>query len=72
LFDFFERNGEFSIIEDVIARLLQSSEAGPHIIPDIITYYEQLLESSEADFHSENISRAQVEQNLEILKNWGM
>ena len=70
LFDFFERNGEFALVEDVIARLLQSSEAGHQIIPDIITYYEQLLESSEADWGSINLSRSQVEQNLERMKNW--
>ena len=70
LFDFFERNGEFAFIEDVIARLLKSPEAGPHIIPDIIIYYEQLLESSEWEAYSGGLSRAQAEQKLELLKNW--
>lgn len=70
LFDFFERNGEFAFIEDVIARLLKSPEARPHIIPDIITYYEQLLESSEWEANSGGLSRAQAEQKLEMLKNW--
>ena len=70
LFDFFERNGEFAFIEDVIARLLKSPEARPHIIPDIITYYEQLLESSEWEANSGGLSRAQAEQKLELLKNW--
>jgi tetratricopeptide (TPR) repeat protein len=72
LFDFFERNGEFALVEDVIVRLLQSPEAGSHIIPNIITYYEQLLESSELDSHSGGLSRVQVEQKLELLKNWEM
>jgi tetratricopeptide (TPR) repeat protein len=70
LFDFFERNGEFAFIEDVIAKLLKSPEARPHIIPDIITYYEQLLESSEWEANSGGLSRAQAEQKLEMLKNW--
>ncbi|GAG59264.1 unnamed protein product [marine sediment metagenome] len=70
LFDFFERNGEFAFIEDVIARLLKSPEARPHIIPDIITYYEQLLVSSEWEVNSGGLSRAQAEQKLELLKNW--
>ncbi|MES0361764.1 MAG: DUF6483 family protein [Anaerolineales bacterium] len=70
LFDFFERNGEFAFIEDVIARLLKSPEARPHIIPDIITYYEQLLESNEWEAYSGGLSRAQAEQKLELLKNW--
>ena len=70
LFDFFERNGEFAFIEDVIARLLKSPEARPHIIPDIITYYEQLLESSEWEANSGGLSRVQAEQKLELLKNW--
>ena len=70
LFDFFERNGEFTFIEDVIAKLLKSPEARPHIIPDIITYYEQLLESSEWETYSGGLSRAQAEQKLELLKNW--
>ncbi len=68
LFDFYERNGEFAFVEDVIVRLLQSLEYRPHVIPDIITYYEQLLESSELDSRSGGFSRAQVEQNLERLK----
>ena len=70
LFDFFERNGEFTFIEDVIARLLKSPEARPHIIPAIITYYEQLLVSSEWEVNSGGLSRAQAEQKLELLKNW--
>jgi len=70
LFDFFERNGELTFIEDVIARLLKSPEARPHIIPDIITYYEQLLESSEWEANSGGLSRVQAEQKLELLKNW--
>ena len=70
LFDFFDRNGEFTFIEDVIARLLKSPEARPHIIPDIITYYEQLLESSEWEAYSGGLSRALAEQKLELLKNW--
>ena len=68
LFNFFERNGEFALVENVIVRLLQSPEYRPHVIPDIITYYEQLLESSELDSRSGGFSRAQVEQNLERLK----
>ena len=70
LFDFFERNGEFALVEDVISKLLKSPEARPHIIPDIITYYEQLLESSEWEANSGGLSRVQAEQKLELLKNW--
>jgi tetratricopeptide (TPR) repeat protein len=70
LFDFFERNGEFALVEDVITRLLKSPDARPHVIPDIITYYEQLLESSEWDAYSGGLSRVQAEQKLELLKNW--
>lgn len=70
LFDFFERNGEFALVKDVITRLLHSPEVDSHIITDLITYYERLLESSEADLRSGGLTRAQVEQNLERLKNW--
>ena len=72
LFDFFERNGEFALIQDVITRMLHSPEVDSQIITDLITYYERLLENSAADWSSGSLSRAQVEQNLERLKNWGI
>ncbi len=70
LFDFFEINGEFALVEDVITRLLHSPEDDLQIIADVITYYERLLECSEPDLRSGSLSRAQIEQNLERLKNW--
>jgi hypothetical protein len=72
LFDFFERNGEFVLVEDVVARLLQSPEVDLHIITDLISYYERLLESSELDSRPGGLSREQVKQKLDRLKNWGV
>ena len=58
------------MVEDVITRLLHSHEDDLQIIADVITYYERLLECSEPDLRSGSLSRAQIEQNLERLKNW--
>ncbi len=71
LFDFFERNEEFALVQDVITRLLHSPEVDSHIITDLISFYDRLLESNEADLRSGGLTKAQVEQNLERLKNWG-
>jgi tetratricopeptide (TPR) repeat protein len=70
LFDYFERNGDFASVGDVISKLIHSPEVDSQVIAEVITYYEQLLRMSEPDLQSRDISKSQIEQNLERLKNW--
>lgn len=71
LFDYFESRGDRVLVNNVITKLLNSPEVDAQIITNIIKYYEKLLESGELDASSGSIERAEVEDKLVRLKNWG-
>lgn len=71
LFEFYERNAKYETNEEVILRIIDAPQVDSHIIENLISYYERLLEIEGANTSSGGLTRTKVENNLERLKNWG-
>lgn len=65
LFDYYERQGDYTIVEDQISGLLNKNDQLLEILPGIITYYAIRLEMSDQDLLAGGISRAEVEARLD-------
>jgi hypothetical protein len=69
LFDYYSRVGSFNLVEEHISSLLHANDDSLEFIPDLINYYDNLLEKSDAELAAGGISRDKVRKNLEGIIN---